>query len=54
MTSWVNGTAFAEILDGRNAKDAQKTQVFVQDGIVFRLVWAAEAVRVQAFATNHA
>jgi len=53
MTSWVNGTAFAEILDGRNVKDTQKTQVFVQDGIVFRLVWAAEAVRVQALATNH-
>jgi hypothetical protein len=28
--------------------------VFVQEGIVFRLVWAAEAVRVQAVATGHA
>ena len=28
-------------------------QAFIQDGIVFRLVWAAEAARVQAFATEH-
>jgi hypothetical protein len=29
-------------------------QAFVQDGVVFRLVWAAEAARVQAIATDHA
>jgi hypothetical protein len=54
MAEWVNGTAFSEILKGRNARDAQRTQVFIQEGIVFRLVWAAEAVRVQATATGHA
>jgi len=27
--------------------------VFVQEGVVFRLVWAAEAVRVQAVAAQH-
>jgi hypothetical protein len=54
LADWVKGTAFAEILNGRGAADAHRTQVFVQDGIVFRLVWAAEAVRVQALATNHA
>jgi hypothetical protein len=54
LRDWVKGTAFAEILNGRSAVDAQRTQVFVQDGIIFRLVWAAEAVRVQALATNHA
>jgi len=53
LKAWVNGTAFSEILDGRNARDAQRTQAFVQEGTVFRLVWAAEAVRVQAIATEH-
>ncbi len=53
LASWINGKAFAEILDGRGARDAQRVQAFVQEGIVFRLVWAAEAVRVQAIATNH-
>ena len=54
IVGWVNGTAFSEILKGRAARDAQRTQTLVQDGIVFRLVWAIEAVRVQAIATNHA
>lgn len=53
LSAWVSGTGFSEILDGRGARDAQRTQVFVQEGIVFHLVWAAEAVRVQAIATNH-
>jgi hypothetical protein len=54
LASWVKGTAFAEILDGRKARDAQRMQAFIQDGVVFRLVWAAEAARVQAIATDHA
>ena len=53
LAGWVKGTAFAEILGGRNARDTQRTQGFVQEGIVFRLVWAAEAARVQAIATDH-
>jgi len=53
LSLWVSGTGFAEILDGRGLRDAQRTQVFVQEGIVFRLVWAAEAVRVQAISTGH-
>jgi hypothetical protein len=54
LAEWIKGTAFSEILNGRKARDAQRTQVFIQEGIVFRLVWAAEAVRVQAVATGHA
>lgn len=53
LAEWVKGTAFSEILDGRKATDAQRTQAFIQDGVVFRLVWAAEAVRVQAIASDH-
>jgi hypothetical protein len=53
LADWVKGTPFSEILEGRKATDAQRTQAFVQDGLVFRLVWAAEAVRVQAIATEH-
>jgi len=54
LAEWIKGTAFSEILKGRKARDARRTQVFIQEGIVFRLVWAAEAVRVQAVATGHA
>ncbi|HTU36273.1 MAG TPA: DEAD/DEAH box helicase [Candidatus Acidoferrum sp.] len=54
LGDWIKGTAFSAILQGRKARDAHRTQVFVQEGIVFRLVWAAEAVRVQAVATGHA
>jgi hypothetical protein len=53
LSDWVKGTAFSDILNGRKATDTRRTQVFVQDGIVFRLVWAAEAARVQAIATGH-
>lgn len=54
LTEWVSGTAFGEILDGLGIMDEQRTQAFVQDGVVFRLVWAAEAVRVQAVSSGHA
>ena len=53
LAGWVKGTAFSEILSDRKARDAQRTQAFIQDGVVFRLVWAAEAARVQAVATDH-
>lgn len=53
LADWIKGTPFSETLNWRTARDAQRTQVFVQEGIVFRLVWAAEAVRVQAIATDH-
>ena len=53
LRQWVSGTAFSQMLHGRGAKDAHRTQVFIQEGIVFHLVWAAEAVRVQAVAANH-
>jgi len=49
----VKGTAFSEILHGRSLRDAQRAQILIQDGVVFRLVWAAEAVRVQAVSTGH-
>jgi hypothetical protein len=53
LAEWVKGTAFSEILVGRALRDAQRAQVFIQDGVVFRLVWAAEAVRVQAISVTH-
>jgi len=48
LSGWVKGTAFAEILSGRKTRDMQRAQGFIQEGIVFLLVWAAESVRVQA------
>jgi hypothetical protein len=54
LSAWVQGVGFSEILGDRKARDAQRTQTFIQDGIVFRLVWAVEAVRVQATAIKHA
>lgn len=53
LKHWVTGIGFAEILAGRQTRDANRTQAFVQDGAVFRLVWAAEAVRTQAKSTSH-
>ncbi len=53
LAAWVKGTAAVEILAGRKARDVQRVQTFLQDGAVFRLVWAAEAARVQAIATGH-
>ena len=53
VSEWVKGTPFSEILSGRALRDAQRVQILIQDGIVFRIVWAAEAVRVQAVATQH-
>lgn len=49
LGAWVEGRAFADIL----ANSSDKAAGFVYDGIVFKLVWAAEAVRVQATTTNH-
>ncbi len=53
LSAWVRGTGFATILVDRGARESQKVLRFVQDGAVFKLVWAAEAVRVQAIATDH-
>jgi hypothetical protein len=54
LRQWIEGVPFGVILKGRAVRDMQRTQAFVQDGVVFRLVWAAEAVRVQAVAIEHA
>ena len=54
LTNWVSGTAFGEILHGLGAREEQRTQAFVQDGVVFKLVWAAEAARAQALSSSHA
>ncbi len=54
LGEWVKGAALADVLKGRKAKERQSVQAFVHEGVIFRLVWAAEAVRVQAIATNHA
>jgi hypothetical protein len=53
LAGWVKGTAFSELLSGRKARDAQRLQAFIQEGVVFRLVWAAEVARVQAIAAEH-
>lgn len=53
VAEWIKGTAFSEILRGRPLRDAQRAQILIQDGVVFRLVWAAEAVRVQAVSMGH-
>jgi hypothetical protein len=53
LRDWLNGVAFADILKGRKAADAQRVQAFIQEGAVFRLVWGAEAVRVQALSASH-
>jgi len=54
LSEWVKGAAFADILQGRSLRDAQRAQIFIQEGVVFKLVWAAEAVRVQAVSMEHA
>ena len=53
LVGWVQGRSFGELLEGRGTRDMQKVQAFIQDGVVFRLVWAAEAVRAQVRATEH-
>jgi hypothetical protein len=47
LRGWVSGRPFAEV--------AQNSDVhtFIQESVVFKLVWAAEAVRVQALALEH-
>ena len=47
LRGWVVGKAFAAIAETADA------HTFVQESIVFKLVWAAEAVRVQAIASDH-
>ncbi|HBG31860.1 MAG TPA: hypothetical protein DDW98_14780, partial [Gammaproteobacteria bacterium] len=54
LVDWILGKAFREMLTGLGVREEQRTQSFVQDGAVFRLVWAAEAVRTQALSTGHA
>jgi hypothetical protein len=50
---WIGGIPVAEILEGRTGHDYNRMQIFLQDAIAFKLVWAAEAVRVQAVAMGH-
>ncbi len=47
LCGWVSGRAFAELLAD------PKAAAFIHDGVIFKLVWAAEAVRVQAKAALH-
>jgi len=53
LKKWIAGVPAAEILKDRTGHDANRTQIFLQDAISFKLVWAAEAVRVQAIAMAH-
>nr|HEX4319148.1 DEAD/DEAH box helicase [Kofleriaceae bacterium] len=53
LTRWTTAVGFSDILQGRPMRDAQRTQAFIQDGVIFKLVWAAEAVRVMAVAAEH-
>ena len=50
---WISGVPSADILEGRTGHDFNRMQIFLQDAIAFKLVWAAEAVRVQAVAMAH-
>lgn len=53
LEQWIAGVPAADILQGRKGHDFNRMQIFLQDAIAFRLVWAAEAVRVQAVALAH-
>jgi len=53
LQEWVSGVPAAEIQKDRTGHDANRIQVFLQDVTSFKLVWAAEAVRVQAIAMAH-
>jgi hypothetical protein len=53
LKEWIAGVPAAEILKDRTGHDANRIQIFFQDAISFKLVWAAEAVRVQAIAMAH-
>ena len=53
LQQWIAGVPAAEILGDRTGHDANRMQIFLQDAISFKLVWAAEAVRVQAIAMTH-
>jgi hypothetical protein len=54
LAHWIAGVPAADILKGRKGHDFNRMQIFLQDAIAFKLVWAAEAVRVQAVALAHA
>lgn len=53
LEDWVTGVAFREMLAGKKMRERQRIQSFIQDTVVFRFVWAAEAVRVQALSSMH-
>jgi hypothetical protein len=53
LADWISGVPSSEILKNRKGHDANRLQVFLQDAVSFKLVWAAEAVRVQALAMAH-
>jgi hypothetical protein len=53
LADWISGVPSSEILKSRKGHDANRLQVFLQDAVSFKLVWAAEAVRVQAIAMAH-
>lgn len=53
LAGWIAGTAFADLLSGRKPRDRQRAQAFIQDGVIYKMVWAAEAVRVQAISAQH-
>jgi hypothetical protein len=53
LTQWIAAVPAADILEGRKGHDFNRMQIFLQDAIAFKLVWAAEAVRVQAVALAH-
>jgi hypothetical protein len=52
LAKWLKGVAFADILSGHKAREQQRIQAFIQEGIIFKILWAAEAVRVQAAAED--
>jgi hypothetical protein len=48
-----DGTPTAETLSGLGPSLPQRIQTSIQDGLTYRVVWAADAVRVQAIAMSH-
>lgn len=48
LSGWIQGRPLNELL----TKDAPDEVEFIQDGVVYRLVWAVEAVRVHALAVG--
>lgn len=50
LSAWVKGVAFKDMLASCEGGDSTKALQFIQETVIFEMVWAAEAARVQAVA----